>query len=48
VYHVLRSLSYFDDAEKETIMPDGLTSSKWEAIKASMSKRAVHALEFMA
>jgi hypothetical protein len=48
VYHVLRSLSYFDDAEKETVMPDGLTSSKWEAIKASMSMRAVRALDFMA
>jgi hypothetical protein len=48
VYHVLRSLSYFDDAEKETIMPDGLTAAKWPAIKASMSKRAAAALESMA
>jgi len=48
VYHVLRSLSYFDDAERETIMPDGLTPSRWEAIKASTSKRAAAALAALA
>ena len=33
LYHVLRALTYFDDAEKETVFPAGLTSQKWEVIK---------------
>ena len=48
VYHVLRSLTYFGDADKETVMPDGLTEAKWGEIKASVSERAVRALASLA
>jgi hypothetical protein len=33
LYHVLRSLTYFDDAENEPLMPAGMTAPKWEAVK---------------
>ncbi len=32
-YHVLRALTYFDDAEKEATLPRGLTRAHWETIK---------------
>ena len=32
LYHVLRSLTYFDDAEAELVMPRGLTPTLWERI----------------
>jgi hypothetical protein len=34
LYHVLRSLTYFDDAEREPEYPSGLNPGKWERIKA--------------
>ncbi len=34
VYHVLRALVYFDDAEREATPPAGLTTEKWSAIKS--------------
>jgi hypothetical protein len=34
LYHVLRSLTYFDDADREARMPAGLTTARWEEIKA--------------
>ncbi len=33
LYHVLRSLTYFDDAEKDPELPGGLTPRKWAQIK---------------
>jgi hypothetical protein len=33
LYHVIRSLTYFDDAEKESINPNGLTQRAWQDIK---------------
>jgi hypothetical protein len=33
LYHVLRSLTFFDDAQHEPIMPAGLTSAHWETIR---------------
>jgi hypothetical protein len=34
LYHVLRALTYFDDAEKDPTYPRGLTERRWERIKA--------------
>ena len=34
LYHVLRALTYFEDAEKDPVYPRGLTPAKWERIKA--------------
>ncbi|KYF49679.1 hypothetical protein BE08_13220 [Sorangium cellulosum] len=33
LYHVLRSLTFFVDAEKDPIYPRGLTAAKWERMK---------------
>lgn len=33
LYHVLRSLTFFDDAEQEPLMPAGLTPAHWMAIQ---------------
>ncbi|WP_437730650.1 nucleotidyl transferase AbiEii/AbiGii toxin family protein [Sorangium sp. So ce1335] len=33
MYHVLRSLTYFEDAEKDPVYPRGLTSTRWERMK---------------
>lgn len=40
LYHVLRSLTYFDDAEREAGYPSGLSQRKWEQIKAFFRKEA--------
>jgi hypothetical protein len=34
LYHVLRALTYFEDAEKDPVFPQGLDATRWEAIKA--------------
>ncbi len=34
LYHALRSLTYFADAEKDPELPRGLSARSWEAIKA--------------
>jgi hypothetical protein len=34
LYHVLKSLTYFDDAEKDPEYPRGLTARRWASIKA--------------
>lgn len=46
VYHVLRALTWFDDAEAETAFPTGLTPARWRKIRtdievavAAMSRR---------
>jgi hypothetical protein len=33
LYHVIRSLSYFEDAETETVLPLGLTEAHWLQLK---------------
>jgi len=33
LYHVLKSLTYFDDAEADALLPLGLTNERWEEIK---------------
>jgi hypothetical protein len=44
VYHVVRSLTFFDDAEADSLMPDGLTREKWEEIKGWFLAHAPEAL----
>jgi hypothetical protein len=34
LYHVLRSLTWFDDAERDPAFPAGLTEPAWREIKA--------------
>jgi hypothetical protein len=34
LYHVLRALTYFAEAEKDPVFPAGLDASGWAAIKA--------------
>lgn len=33
LYHVLRALNYFEEAEGESVLPDGMTLEKWQIIK---------------
>ena len=33
VYHVLRSLTYFEDAEADPLLPTGLSEENWAHIK---------------
>ncbi len=34
LYHVARALTFFDDAERDTIFPEGMSARRWSAIKA--------------
>jgi hypothetical protein len=34
LYHVFRALTYFEDAEKDPVFPDGLTPEAWQGLKA--------------
>ena len=34
LYHVLRALTYFEDADREAVFPLGLDQKQWETIKA--------------
>lgn len=43
LYHVLRALTYFDDAENEPL-PKGLTANHWRTITAYFSQQAPKAL----
>jgi hypothetical protein len=40
LYHVLRALTYFDDAEAEAVRPEGLTPAKWSRIRAYFEAEA--------
>jgi hypothetical protein len=40
LYPVLRSLTYFDDAEKDVTFPEGMTRRSWEATKKFFRLRA--------
>jgi hypothetical protein len=44
IYHVLRALTYFDDAEADALLPDGMTAEKWAEIKAWFLEHAPRAL----
>jgi hypothetical protein len=33
LYHVLRSLTYFEDAEADPLLPDGLTTERWMEVR---------------
>jgi hypothetical protein len=45
LYHVLRSLTYFVDAEKDPVYPEGLTPERWEAIKTFFRAEAPKMLQ---
>ena len=40
LYFVARALTYFSDAEKDPVFPDGLTKPKWREIKAFFEREA--------
>lgn len=40
LYHVLRALTYFDDAEADPLLPDGLSEAHWDEIKAWFTVQA--------
>lgn len=44
LYHVLRALTYFDDAERDASLPVGLTESHWNDIKRFFQCEAPKAL----
>ncbi len=44
-YHVLRSLTYFVDAERDPVFPKGLTEEHWEAVKAFFRLKAAALIE---
>jgi len=39
-YHVVRALTYFDDAERDPTLPSGMTEPLWQTIKAFFSAHA--------
>jgi hypothetical protein len=45
VYHLARSLTYFDDAEREEAFPKGLTAARWRTIKTFFRREAPKLLE---
>jgi len=44
IYHVLRALTYFADAEADELFPLGLTPSGWERMKERLVEQARAAL----
>ncbi len=40
LYHVLRALTYFEDAERDPVFPEGLTPIAWEELKAFFRREA--------
>jgi hypothetical protein len=34
LYHLLRSLTFFDDAERDPVLPRGMSAKRWGAVKA--------------
>ena len=45
LYHALRTLTYFADAEKDPELPRGLSARRWEAIKAFFRAEAPRLLK---
>jgi hypothetical protein len=44
LYHVIRSLTYFDDADAELVFPVGLSKQKWKSIKVFFEREGAKAL----
>ena len=44
LYHVLRALTYFEDAERDAVWPGGLTPRHWQTIRSHFER--VVPLEF--
>lgn len=40
LYHVARALTFFDDAERDAIMPEGMSARRWTEIKRFFESRA--------
>ena len=45
LYHVVRALTYFDDAEADPILPRGMTPKRWKEVRAFFTKEAPHLLQ---
>jgi hypothetical protein len=45
LYHVLKALTYFDDAEKDPAFPAGLTLTRWDEIKTFFLREAPKLLQ---
>lgn len=45
LYPILRSLDYFEDADKESEMPKMITSVDWEEVKEWFRKETHHLAE---
>ena len=45
LYHVWRSLTYFDDADRDPVFPAGLSPEAWEGIKRWFRKMAAPLIE---
>jgi hypothetical protein len=44
LYHVMRSLTFFDEAEADVLLPEGLSLEKWEVIKAWFAEHVPNGL----
>ena len=44
VYHVIHALGWFEEAERDRVMPRGLTDARWKAIKAWFEQAAAREL----
>ena len=45
VYQVVRALSWFEDAERDELLPRGLTTKHWRVIRAYFENAARHEIE---
>jgi hypothetical protein len=45
LYHVVRALTYFDDAEADPIFPRGMTPALWNEVRTYFSKEAPRLLQ---
>lgn len=44
LYHVLRAIGWFDDAERDAVMPRGMTPRLWSEVRASCERAATREL----
>jgi len=44
VYHVIRALTWFEEAERDRVFPKGLTRTKWQQIRAWFEQAAASEL----
>jgi hypothetical protein len=45
LYHVVRALTYFDDAEADPILPRGMTPALWKDVRTYFTKEAPRLLQ---